>query len=261
MEPVLSFNEVGKCFGDHIVLQEIDFEVFKGDAVVIIGPSGSGKTTILRLLAGLETFERGGITVGSRTVDAIGEGESIERHLAAARASLEGKIGLVFQQFNLFPHLTAAQNIALAPVQLKRLPKDRARKRALELLERMGLTDKADAFPQSLSGGQQQRVAIARALALEPEVMLFDEATSALDPEMVGEVLQVMSDLVRAGTTMIAVTHEMQFAREVASRVLVMDGGYIIEDGAPEQIFTHPASDRTKTFLKRVLDPIHQSHL
>ncbi len=232
-----------KSFGDLEVLKGIDQHVKKGEKVVVIGPSGSGKSTFLRCINLLEVPTEGEILI---------EGECITDPKTNVNRIRE-KMGMVFQQFNLFPHLSVMDNITLAPIKVKKIPKDEAEKRARGLLEMVGLADKADAYPAQLSGGQQQRIAIARALAMDPDIMLFDEPTSALDPEMVGEVLQVMKNLADDGMTMVVVTHEMGFAREVGSRVLFMDGGYVVEEGTPEEVFSNPKNDRTKEFLSKVL--------
>lgn len=232
-----------KHFGELEVLKGIDQHIEQGEKVVVIGPSGSGKSTFLRCLNLLEIPTEGNIEI---------DGESITSGKANVNKIRE-KMGMVFQQFNLFPHLTVLNNITLAPMKVKKMPKAAAEKLAMELLNKVGLADKADAYPAQLSGGQQQRIAIARALAMEPEIMLFDEPTSALDPEMVGEVLEVMKDLAASGMTMVIVTHEMGFAREVASRVLFMDGGYVLEEGTPEEVFGNPQNDRTKEFLSKIL--------
>lgn len=232
-----------KSFGSHKVLKGINEHISKGEKVVIVGASGSGKSTFLRCLNLLEQPTGGTITFDG--VDITDPKNDINK--------LRARMGMVFQQFNLFPHLSVKENIKLAPVKLKRLSEAEADKRALELLSRVGLPDKANAYPAQLSGGQQQRIAIARALAMNPEVMLFDEPTSALDPEMVGEVLDVMKDLAKSGMTMVIVTHEMGFAREVASRVLFIDQGVVRESGTPEQIFNNPQNERTRNFLSKVL--------
>ncbi|MCJ7856739.1 amino acid ABC transporter ATP-binding protein [Lachnospiraceae bacterium NSJ-143] len=232
-----------KSFGDHHVLKGIDEHIYKGEKVVVIGPSGSGKSTFLRCLNLLEEPTGGTITFeGMDITDPKANIDSIRR-----------KMGMVFQQFNLFPHLSVKENIKLAPVKLGIMTNAEADKRAVELLQRVGLPDKADSFPKQLSGGQQQRIAIARALAMNPDVMLFDEPTSALDPEMVGEVLQLMKQLAEEGMTMVVVTHEMGFAREVATRVLFMDDGLIAEQNEPDEFFSNPKNQRLKDFLSRVL--------
>jgi len=254
LPPILRLRGVSKSYGSAHILREIDLDVEAGRRIAVIGPSGSGKTTLLRLVMTLEkpdagTIEVEGELLGLRRVDGKLVNDSTS-HLRSVR----GKIGMVFQHFNLFPHMTARQNIMDALVHVRGQSKDQARARALDLLSMVGLREKVDSYPRQLSGGQQQRVAIARALAMEPKIMLFDEITSALDPELVGEVLAIVRDLARkTGTTMLIVTHEMGFAREVADRVLFMEGGRIVEDGDPEQVFTNPLSERTKAFLGAVL--------
>ena len=232
-----------KKFGDLSVLNGIDEHISPGEVVVVIGPSGSGKSTFLRCLNLLEEVTEGEIYVDDQMINAPKVNINEVRQ----------KMGMVFQQFNLFPHLTIMENITLAPVLLKKMTKEQAEKRGLELLKRVNLEEKAQAYPAQLSGGQKQRVAIARALAMNPEIMLFDKPTSALDPEMVGEVLDVMKDLAKSGMTMVIVTHEMGFAREVATRVLFVDQGVIMESGTPEEVFNHPKNERTKLFLSKVL--------
>ncbi|NLU82661.1 amino acid ABC transporter ATP-binding protein [Rhodococcus sp. HNM0569] len=239
----VSVTGLKKAFGDNVVLRSIDAEIHTGEVVCVIGPSGSGKSTFLRCLNRLEDITDGRVIVdGFDVSDPKIDIDKVRRH-----------IGMVFQHFNLFPHMTALENVMLAPVLTKTASKAEARERALEQLTQVGLADKADAKPDNLSGGQKQRVAIARALAMKPDIMLFDEATSALDPEVVGDVLAVLRDLARAGMTMVVVTHEMGFAREVSDRVLFMADGYIVEEGTPEQIFEHPQQKRTQDFLSRVL--------
>ena len=240
---MIDVKNLQKTFGDNHVLRGIDQHIAKGEKVVIIGASGSGKSTFLRCLNLLEQPTGGQILFDG--VDITDPKNDINK--------LRTRMGMVFQQFNLFPHLSVKENIKLAPVKLKLMTEAEADKRALELLERVGLPDKADAYPAQLSGGQQQRIAIARALAMNPEVLLFDEPTSALDPEMVGEVLEIMKELAREGMTMVVVTHEMGFAREVASRVLFMDGGVILEENTPDEIFNNPQSERLQSFLAKVL--------
>ena len=230
-------------FGDLHVLKDVSIHIKQGEKIVVIGPSGSGKSTFLRCLNRLENPSGGTILFEGKDMTSPDTDLDIPRR----------KMGMVFQNFNLFPHLTVMQNITLAPVTLKLKSQEEAEKDALRLLERVGLTEKAKVYPSTLSGGQKQRIAIVRALAMEPDVMLFDEPTSALDPEMVGEVLNVMKDLAKEGMTMVVVTHEMGFAREVADRVLFMNGGYIEEEGSPEQIFQNPKSERLQQFLKSVL--------
>ena len=232
-----------KSFGSLEVLKDINMEVKEGEVVCLIGPSGSGKSTFLRCLNKLEEPTGGVIIVDD--YDLMAKTSDINK--------IRENIGMVFQQFNLFPHLSVLQNIMLAPVDRKRMTKEQAEEKAKKLLDRVGLLEKADVYPASLSGGQQQRVAIARALAMEPDIMLFDEPTSALDPEMVGEVLEVMKQLAAEGMTLVVVTHEMGFAREVADRVVFMDGGYIVEEGTPEEVFGNPQNKRTQDFLNKVL--------
>ena len=232
-----------KNFGSLEVLKDINMAVKEGEVVCLIGPSGSGKSTFLRCLNKLEEPTAGVIIVDD--YDLMAKTSDINK--------IRENIGMVFQQFNLFPHLSVLQNIMLAPVDRKRMTKEQAEEKAKKLLDRVGLLEKADVYPASLSGGQQQRVAIARALAMEPDIMLFDEPTSALDPEMVGEVLEVMKQLAAEGMTMVVVTHEMGFAREVADRVVFMDGGYIVEEGTPEEVFGNPQNKRTQDFLNKVL--------
>lgn len=239
---MIDIKNLHKSFGEHEVLKGIDLHIRPQEVVVIIGPSGSGKSTLLRCMNLLEEPDGGSVVVGG--VSLTGDAD-----INKARE----EIGMVFQRFNLFPHMTVLQNITLAPVKVRNMAGDEAEKIARELLERVGLADKADAYPPQLSGGQQQRVAIARALAMRPKVMLFDEPTSALDPEMVNEVLDVMKSLANEGMTMAVVTHEMGFAREVGDRLLFVDGGKIIEQGKPEEVFEHPREERTKAFLSKVL--------
>ena len=242
-ETLIKIENLHKCFGKNEVLKGINLEIKRGEVVVIIGPSGSGKSTLLRSMNLLEEASQGKV---------IFEGFDITDKKNDLFAMRE-KMGMVFQQFNLFPNMTVMENITLSPIKTKGESKQVAEKRAQELLEKVGLPDKAKAYPQSLSGGQQQRIAIARGLAMEPDVLLFDEPTSALDPEMVGEVLGVMQDLAKSGMTMVIVTHEMGFAREVADRVIFMADGVVVEDGTPEQIFEQTHEQRTKDFLSKVL--------
>ena len=235
--------DLTKKFGENVVLTKLNVNIEKGEVISIIGPSGSGKSTFLRCLNGLETITEGHVYIDD--FDIAGRELNIDR--------LRERIGMVFQSFNLFPHLKVIENITLAPVTLKKMKKEEAKKLAKELLNKVGLSDKEDAYPASLSGGQKQRVAIARALAMSPEVMLFDEPTSALDPEMVGEVLQVMKNLAKEGMTMVVVTHEMGFAKEVCDRVIFMADGEVVEEGDPSVIFSNPEHKRTKNFLESVL--------
>jgi len=240
---VIKVCNLEKSFGDNHVLKGIDYEIKQGEKIVVIGPSGSGKSTFLRCLNLLETPTGGEVYFdGECITDKKCDINKVRQHM-----------GMVFQHFNLFNNKTILENITLAPVNLKIMSKDEAKKTAMELLKRVGLEDKADAYPSQLSGGQKQRAAIVRSLAMNPKVMLFDEPTSALDPEMVGEVLQVMKDLAKEGMTMVVVTHEMGFAREVADKVLFMDGGYIVEEAPPEELFTAPKDARLQQFLKAVL--------
>ncbi|MBP6142724.1 MAG: amino acid ABC transporter ATP-binding protein [Proteocatella sp.] len=240
---MIKINNLKKSFGKKTVLKGIDLQVTQGEVMVIIGPSGSGKSTLLRCLNLLEKPDSGDIYLDDELIT------SPEANVDKVRE----KMGMVFQNFNLFPHKTVLQNIMLAPVKVKKVPVKEAEQQAVALLEKMGLTDKKDVFPNSLSGGQKQRVAIARALAMNPEVMLFDEATSALDPEMVGDVLSVMKELAKEGMTMVVVTHEMGFAREVADDVIFMEDGLIVDEGTPEHIFDKTDNVRTKEFLSKVL--------
>lgn len=240
---IIKVEELQKSFGKNEVLKTLNLEVKKGEVICIIGPSGSGKSTFLRCLNGLEPVDKGTVIInGKNLTDHSNRIDKIRQN-----------IGMVFQQFNLFPHLTVTENITLAPVELEKMRKDEANQKAADLLKLVGLSEKMDEYPESLSGGQQQRVAIARALAMNPEVMLFDEPTSALDPEMVGEVLSVMKKLVDEGMTMVIVTHEMGFARQVADRVVFMDEGNIVEENIPDKLFDEPTEIRTQEFLDKVL--------
>ena len=239
----ISVRNLKKNFGSLEVLKDINLEVSEGEVVVLIGPSGSGKSTLLRCLNQLEKVTSGQIIVDGHDVT--------DKHTDINK--VRENIGMVFQHFNLFNHLTVLKNMTLAPVHLKTLSKEAAKDKAMSLLNRVGLADKAEAYPSQLSGGQKQRVAIARALEMNPDIMLFDEPTSALDPEMVGEVLAVMKELAHEGMTMVVVTHEIGFAREVASRVIFMEGGYIVEDGTPDEVINHPKEARTADFLSKVL--------
>ncbi|HEL1274969.1 TPA: amino acid ABC transporter ATP-binding protein [Streptococcus equi subsp. zooepidemicus] len=240
---MIAISQLHKSFGQHEVLKGIDLTINQGEVVVIIGPSGSGKSTLLRTMNLLEVPTKGHISFEG--VDITDKANDIFK--------MREKMGMVFQQFNLFPNMTVLENITLSPIKTKGMSRAGAEQRAYELLERVGLRDKAAAYPASLSGGQQQRIAIARGLAMDPDVLLFDEPTSALDPEMVGEVLAVMQDLAKSGMTMVIVTHEMGFAKEVADRVIFMDGGLVIEEGSPDQVFEAPREERTKDFLSKVL--------
>lgn len=240
---MIKTEKLQKTFGKNEVLKGIDLSVAAGEVVVIIGPSGSGKSTFLRCLNLLEMPSGGKIEFEGK--DLLAKETNIDE--------LRQKMGMVFQSFNLFPHKTVLENLTLTPIKVKKVPEETAEKQALELLDQVGLKDKKDSYPASLSGGQQQRVAIARALAMEPAVMLFDEPTSALDPEMVGEVLSVMKALAEKGMTMVVVTHEMGFAKEVADRVIFMDAGVIQEEGTPQAVFDHPQNPRTQDFLRKVL--------
>jgi glutamine transport system ATP-binding protein len=242
-EPKIAVAGLVKSYGDNEVLKGIDVDIAPGEVVCVIGPSGSGKSTFLRCLNRLEDITGGSVVVdGVDLTDKKVDIDEVRQH-----------IGMVFQHFNLFPHMTALENVMLAPVQTKKSTKEEARENGIRLLGQVGLSDKTDARPANLSGGQKQRVAIARALAMNPDVMLFDEATSALDPEMVGEVLQVLRDLASGGMTMVVVTHEMGFAREVSDRVIFMADGYIVEEGTPEEVFGNPQQPRTQDFLRKVL--------
>ncbi len=240
---MVEFQNVNKWFGKLHVLKEIDLRIERGEVVVVCGPSGSGKSTLIRCINRLESIQAGEIAV---------DGKRLSDPALDLRA-LRAEIGFVFQQFNLYPHLSVLENITLGPMKVRKLPRDEAEKSAARLLERVGIPDKAAAFPASLSGGQQQRVAIARALAMQPKIMLFDEPTSALDPEMINEVLEVMTDLARDGMTMVVVTHEMGFARRVADRVIFMDEGRIVEEAKPESFFAAPNSERARQFLSKIL--------
>lgn len=240
--PMIKFSEVNKWYGTHHVLQNINLEVAKGEVVVVCGPSGSGKSTLIRCVNGLEKFQKGELLVDSISVTET-----------AKLRQLRMELGFVFQQFNLYPHMTALENVTLASIHVRKLAKKEALSRGRQLLEKVGLSDKFDAYPHQLSGGQQQRVAIARSLCMQPKIMLFDEPTSALDPEMINEVLDVMVALAKDGMTMIVVTHEMGFARKVADRVVFMDKGAIIEVAEPETFFKAPKNDRTRDFLGKIL--------
>jgi glutamate transport system ATP-binding protein len=241
--PLVELADVTKSFGSNVVLDGIDLRLDAGSATVVAGPSGSGKSTMLRCINGLEPVDSGEVRFAGSALDYSGR----------ALSRMRTEIGMVFQQFNLFPHMTVRENVMLGPVKAKETPKDEARTRAAALLERVGIPEKADAYPADLSGGQQQRVAIARALAMDPRLMLFDEPTSALDPEMIREVLDVMRDLAREGMTMIVVTHEMGFAREVCDSIVFIDDGRIVEQGPPEEFFSAAKSPRAKEFVDKII--------
>ncbi len=242
-EPLVVIDKVNKHFGDLHVLKDIDLSIDKGEVVILIGPSGSGKSTLCRTINRLETFESGSITIDGKTLP--DEGKEL--------ADLRADVGMVFQSFNLFAHKTILENVTLGPIKVRKTPKAEADKRALQLLDRVGVAHQKDKYPAQLSGGQQQRVAIARSLAMNPKVMLFDEPTSALDPEMVNEVLDVMVQLAKEGMTMIVVTHEMGFARKAADKVVFLADGEIVESNTPNEFFSNPTSDRAKDFLSKIL--------
>ncbi len=247
-EVIISAIKVNKFFGDKHVLKDVDFEVRKREVVALIGPSGSGKSTLIRCLNGLEKFTSGEIYI---------HGQRLDPHLSIKQLSpIRRELGMVFQNFNLFPHMTVLQNVIEAPLLVRKMPKDQAVALGERLLAKVGLAEKRDVYPSRLSGGQKQRVAIARALAMQPQALLFDEPTSALDPELVGEVLKVMRDLAYEGSTMVVVTHEMQFARDVSDRVVFISDGVIVEQGDPNELFTQPKHERTKLFLERVLSTL-----
>lgn len=241
--PMIKMDGVNKYFGDYHALRDINVEIGRGDVVVVLGPSGSGKSTLCRTINRLETIDEGSIAIDGTPLPEEG------RELAKLRAD----VGMVFQQFNLFPHKTIKDNVTLGPIKVRKMKKSEAEERAMQLLDRVGIANQSEKYPAQLSGGQQQRVAIARALAMRPKVMLFDEPTSALDPEMVNEVLDVMTDLAKEGMTMVVVTHEMGFARRAADRILFMADGSIVEDTDPESFFTNPQSERAKDFLGKIL--------
>jgi len=250
---LVEIRSVSKSYGAHEVLHDVTLTIDPGEVVTILGPSGSGKSTLLRTINHLESVDRGWVAIDGELIGYEHRGERLfelkEREILGRRT----QVGMVFQNFNLFPHLTAIENIVAAPVALKRLSKVDARELALGLLDRVGLGDKADAYPRQLSGGQQQRVAIARALALQPKVLLFDEPTSALDPELVGEVLDVIRDLAKLGTTLVIVTHELGFAREVSDRIVFIDHGHVLETGTPAEVLSNPQHPRTRDFLGKAL--------
>lgn len=240
---MIRVEHLKKCFGDNEILKDISVEIKQSEVVVVIGPSGAGKSTFLRCINRLEEATDGHVYI--EDIDITDPKSDINK--------IREEVGMVFQHFNLFPHMTVLQNIMISPVKVKKIDEKVAREKAMQLLCKVGLEEKANAYPNSLSGGQKQRIAIARALAMEPKIMLFDEPTSALDPEMVGEVLDVMKQLVKEGMTMVIVSHEMGFAREVGDRMLFMDGGYIVEENTPDELFDHPRMERTKSFLSKVL--------
>jgi ABC-type polar amino acid transport system ATPase subunit len=246
---MIQLTGITKRFGNHEVLKKVDLHVKKGEVICVLGPSGSGKSTLLRCATFLEEPDAGTVCIGDFAINA-GDGPTKERQ--SQIRGLRQHTGFVFQLFNLFPHKTALENVMEGPITVKKIPESKAKALAQELLSKVGLADKGDSYPSRLSGGQQQRVAIARALAMEPLVMLYDEPTSALDPELVREVLQVMKDLAREGMTMVVVTHEMEFAKEVADRVIFMDGGVIVEEGTAKELFVNPREERTKRFLYSV---------
>ena len=250
---MIKLENIFKSFGSLEVLKGINLEVKQGEVVCIIGPSGSGKSTLLRSLNHLERITTGRIFIDGQITDERVEGKEYLKISQKRVSEICTELGMVFQRFNLFPHMTVLQNVMEAPMTVRNITRAEAEKSAIELLKKVGLDQKKDEFPSRLSGGQQQRVAIARALAMKPKIMLFDEPTSALDPELVGEVLEVMKELAKEGMTMIVVTHEMGFAREVANRVIFMDRGEIVEEGTPEQIFSNPKQERTRSFLQKVL--------
>src|SRR5437879_996506 len=247
-EVIISATKVNKYFGDKHVLKDVDFEVHKREVVALIGPSGSGKSTLIRCFNGLEKYTSGEIYIHGQKLD--------PRFANKQLAPIRRELGMVFQNFNLFPHMTVLQNVIQAPLLVRKMPRDQAVDLGERLLAKVGLAEKRDAYPNKLSGGQKQRVAIARALAIQPRALLFDEPTSALDPELVGEVLKVMRDLAYEGSTMVVVTHEMQFARDVSDRVVFISDGVIVEQGDPDELFTQPKHERTKLFLERVLSTL-----
>ena len=255
-EPLVVIDGLWKAFGELVILKDVSLSVNRGDVTVLIGPSGSGKSTLLRCVNQLERIQAGSILIDGELQgyeqEPLSDGR-LQRLKAKDISRQRSRIGMVFQRFNLFPHMTALENVMEAPRRVKGVPKEKAKKRALELLERVGLGERATHYPGELSGGQQQRVAIARALAMDPEIMLFDEPTSALDPELVSEVLTVLQELAESGMTMIVVTHEMGFAREMADNVVFMDEGQIVEQGAPQDVINNPKSDRLQAFLQSVL--------
>lgn len=250
----VSVRGLGKNYGEIAVLKKIDIDIYEGEVVSVLGPSGSGKSTFLRCINYLEELTSGEIEIGGHILKGISESSANRKQNEKAAREIRKNVGMVFQQFNLWPHKTVLENVMEGQVQVKKLKKSEAEKTAAELLKKVGMAEKANAYPTQLSGGQQQRVAIARTLAMKPDIILFDEPTSALDPEFVGEVLSVMKELAEAGMTMIIVTHEMGFAAEVSDRVCFMDGGYIIEDGTPEEVLKNPKSERAKLFFSKILN-------
>jgi polar amino acid transport system ATP-binding protein len=251
--PAILVEGAHKRFGDHHVLRGVDLTVDRGEVLVVIGPSGSGKTTLLRCLNYLVPLDAGRVVIDGEVLGHHVENGVVRRDSSRILDRKRQQIGMVFQHFNLFPHLTVLDNVTIAPIRVKGVPRRLAEERAMLLLEQVGLREKVDRYPARLSGGERQRVAIVRALAMQPKVMLFDEVTSALDPELVGEVLDVMKELASQGMTMVVVTHEIDFAREVADRVMFMDQGMVIEAGAPDTVLSHPRSERTRAFLRRVI--------
>jgi polar amino acid transport system ATP-binding protein len=252
-ETMVEIRKLRKSFGDHTVLRDVDLTVGKGEVVVIIGASGSGKSTLLRCINLMEIPDSGSIVVDKEPIGQQHKDGSFRLFPEHIVNKKRMQIGMVFQHFNLFAHLTALENVTIGPTAVKKMPRDEARELGMQMLAKVGLAEKADAYPSRLSGGQKQRVAIARALAMRPKLMLFDEPTSALDPELVGDVLQTMKQLADEGMTMIVVTHEMGFAREVADRVMFFDAGCVLEEGRPQEIFTQPRQERTREFLRRIL--------
>lgn len=253
-KPVMSVKNMSKKYGELEVLKKIDMDIYEGEVISIIGPSGSGKSTFLRCLNYLEHPTGGEIRIYEHSILGEAGGVSIRKKNEKEAREIRKNVGMVFQQFNLWPHKTVLENVIEGPVQIKKVKKEDAVKNAERLLEKVGMKEKMNAYPTQLSGGQQQRVAIVRTLAMEPEVILFDEPTSALDPEYVGEVLSVMKDLAKEGMTMVVVTHEMGFAAEVADRVCFMDGGYVIEEGTPDEVFKNPKTERAKQFFSKILN-------
>lgn len=253
MTPMISARSISKHYGHQVVLKDVSLDVAKGEVCCLIGPSGAGKSTLLRCVNHLEHLDGGRLMVDGETVGYRERGGKLREMKGRDVAKQRAKIGMVFQHFNLYPHLTAEQNVSLAPLTVHGKDKSAARERSIELLERVGLGAKSGKYPRQLSGGEQQRVAIARALAIEPKLILFDEPTSALDPELVGEVLSVIRDVANEGMTLLVVTHEIAFAREVANRVVFMDGGVIVEQGTPDEVTLRPRAERTQAFLERVL--------